>query len=197
MLPWLGDWAQPTPHSLGWHRRHLDALKATSTIQNSESPNETMKTYEHHPKVLTNNKFYVIMLEYPWFKQSKGLLPKNGHPSVIPLFMEILKLGVHIPIGLMIICNSEWNNLKAHLPVSWSIWHHMAFWDPPLRGCSKRCIGTGPGDLLNQSDPSNCEYRVTAGGCSRRSSNFNLTKHHVASFSGAVFNHLQKNIYGA
>ncbi len=90
-----------------------------------------MKTYEHHPKVLTNNKFYVIMLEYPWFKQSKGLLPKNGHPSVIPLFMEILKLGVHIPIGLMIICNSEWNNLKANLPVSWSIWHHMAFLGSP------------------------------------------------------------------
>ena len=41
----------------------------------------------------------------------------------IPLFMEILKLAVHTFIGLMTIPQTE---------------------DPELRGCSKRCMGTGP-----------------------------------------------------
>lgn len=60
------------------------------------------------------------MPENPWFKQTNSFAAQK---MAIPLFMEILKLGVH---------TFSWFN--DHPPTE----------DPELRGCSKRCMGTGP-----------------------------------------------------
>jgi len=69
------------------------------------------------------------MLENPWFKQTNSFAaPKNGHPSVYGNF----ETG----------CSYLY----------WFNDHPPNFEDPELRGCSKRCMGTGPHRTVTSGD---------------------------------------------